>query len=376
MEGTRNPLENALVLSVQLSKFGTSRKVRDDMISEDGDVEKKPITTEAQKKRIKVSKKIYEGNATKQIDELFSQIKSHLKQYTIVGAMFKNGLYLTPEDHVSRTENFMIRCIEDLELLKWQVGEEYDSVIRQFSEELGPLFDASNYPGSDKVKSSYSIDYEWLSINVPAALERIDRDAHRRANERAEVRVQAAAERVEQVLLAAMQDLVSHLVERLTDIDDGKHKKFASNMVDKAREFFETFQSRNLTGAESLNNIAEQGLSLLQGVDLDSLKDQASMRERVRNGFESIKSNMSAMIQVAPRRAMDLSDGDDDDPVAPSPTVTNDRVNESGSPDVQVEIDAVHQADSEAEVATVSAVTDDLSVEVENTGYQPEFTLF
>ena len=323
MEGRRNPLENALVLSVQLGMFGTSRRVKDDMISEEGDVEDTPITTKSNKKRIKVTKKIYEGAATKLIDELFSRIKSHLKQYTIVGAMFRNGLYLTPEDHVRRTEDYIRRCIDDLDHLKWQVGEEYDIVLDQFEKELGPLFDRSNYPGAEKVKEAYSIEYEWLAINVPAALERIDRDAHQRANERAEIRIRAVSDRVEQILLANMQELIDHLVERLTDNSDGKKKKFASNMVDQARGFFQTFRARNLTGAESLNDLAQQGLSLLQGIDLDSLKDQAGMRERVRNGFETIKSNMAAMITVAPRRSLNLH--------AEIEAVANEERNETGT---------------------------------------------
>lgn len=313
MEGTRNPLENALVLSVQLSKFGSSRKVKDDMISEEGEAEEKPITTKSKKKRLKVSKKIYEGNATKLIDGLFSEINRYLKQYTIVGAMFRNGLYLTPEDHVRRTEEYILRCMEDLDHIKWQVGEEHDSVLNQFERELGPLFDRNNYPSAEKVKEAYGIEYEWLAINVPAALERIDRNAYRLANERAELRVQLVSDRVEQVLLESMRDLIEHLVDRLTDNSDGKRKKFSTKMVDQAREFFETFKTRNLTGAESLNDLAERGLSILDGVDLESLKDQASIREHVRESFETIKTSMAAMITVAPRRALNFQDETDSD---------------------------------------------------------------
>jgi hypothetical protein len=159
-----------------------------------------------------------------------------------------------------------------------------------------------------KVKSQFSIDYEFLALDVPAALRYINSSIWKREQEKAQARVQVVAERVEQIMTASMQELVEHLVERLTDTDDGKRKKFATNMVDKASDFFETFRSKNLTGAESLNDLAEQGLALLQGIDLDSLKNQVGVREQVREGFERIKSSMSAMITAAPRRALRLQD--------------------------------------------------------------------
>jgi hypothetical protein len=284
MEGQRNPLEQALCLSVTLHAFGTSRKVDPELVD-----------TDADRKLLKVSKRIFESNAMEQIKMLYGEIRSHLQRYTIVGAMFKSGLYLVPFDQVTQVESFIRGKQELLSYWVFQLGEEYEVVKERFREQLGSLYNESDYPFVSKVKSQFSIDYEFLALDVPAALRYINSDIWHSEQEKARIRVQAVAERIEQILTESMQDLIEHLVERLTDTDDGKRKKFATNMVDKARDFFETFRSKNLTGAESLNDLAEQGLVLLQGIDLDSLKNQARMRERVRDGFAEIKSRMSAM---------------------------------------------------------------------------------
>jgi len=338
MEGTRNPLENSLVLSLTLSSFGTTRKVKESMIGADDDVSEAPIKTDADKNLLKISKKIFQSNATDQIKTLYGEIRGYLSRYTIVGAMFRPGMYLSPYDHVTSIESYLREKVEMLDYWKFQLGEEYDGVKNDFQRQLGTLYNEADYPSSETVKSKYSIEYEWLAMNVPAALQHINSDIWQQEQQKAQIRVRAVADRIEEILTASMQELIEHLVDRLTDTDDGKRKKWRGDMVEKAREFFDTFRSRNLTGSEGLNDIAEQGLSLLNGIDLDSLKDQAAMRERVRTGFESIKSNMAAMITVAPRRSLNLQD------------------------EVQAETDAVHQTDYEAEVASVTPDTNDSDV--------------
>jgi hypothetical protein len=326
MEGTRNPLDNSLALSVSLHSFGTSRKVRPEMVE-----------TDADRTLLKVSKKIFGGNAMDQIKEIDGQICEHLGRYTISNALMKPGIYLVPLDHVERVEAFIAQRKSERDYWVYQLGEAYERSKIEYMNKMGSLANESDYPDVESVKAKFSVDYNFLAMDVPQKLQYINHCIWASEQEKAQARISVVAECVEQVLIASMHDLIDHVVERLTDTDGGKRKKFATNMVDKARGFFETLRSRNLTGAESLNALADQGLSILEGVDLDSLKDQAGMRERVRTRFESIKASMASMITVAPRRALNLQD----------------------------EIDAVHQADYEAEVASVTPITDDSDVNSE-----------
>jgi hypothetical protein len=297
MEGQRNPFEHSICLSVSLHNFGVTRKVSPELVE-----------TDADRKLLRVSKTIYASNSMEQIKELYGGIRSHLQTYTIVGAMFRSGIYVTPYDHVTIVEEYLKQKMEALEFWKYQLSEEYEIIQGQFQEKLGSLYRDSDYPSVDQMNGKIFIEYQWLALDVPGALRYINNGIWQSEQEKARARVQVIAENIEQIMTASLQELVDHLVERLTDTDDGKRKKFATNMVDKAREFFTTFRAKNLTGAESLNDLAEQGLSILDGVNLDQLKDQTALREHVRDQFKAIQSNMSAMITVAPRRALRLHD--------------------------------------------------------------------
>lgn len=339
MEGTRtNIFENAICLSVRKHSFGTNKKVKKTVVQEiaqrledeyeQATGERKTIDTEL----LRMSKKIYDSVAMKEIRQVYGDISNHLEMYTIVGAMMRPGVYVVPIDHVLNVETYLREQIDKLEFWVYQLGEEYDGVVDKYIEKLGPLASRSDYPSIDEVKSKYSIEYEFLAHDVPTKLQYINKGLWQREQEKAQARVMVYAEKIEQMLNASMLNLIEHLTERLTDDSDGKRKKFASNMIDKAREFFTTFKVKNVTGAESLNDVADQGLSLLEGVDLDSLKDQAELRERVRAGFESIKATMGGMIQAAPRRAITITD---DEVIGPSTGIVNDPVHEYGPPDAE-----------------------------------------
>jgi hypothetical protein len=115
MEGTRNPLDNSLALSVSLHSFGTSRKVRPEMVE-----------TDADRTLLRVSKKIFGCNAMDQIREIDGQIREHLGRYTISNALMKPGIYLVPLDHVERVETFIAEKKSERDYWVYQLGEEYE----------------------------------------------------------------------------------------------------------------------------------------------------------------------------------------------------------------------------------------------------------
>ena len=110
MEGTRNPLDNSLALSVSLHSFGTSRKVRPEMVE-----------TNADRKLLKVSKKIFGCNAMEQIKEIDGQICEYLGRYTISKALMKAGIYLVPLDHVERVEAFIAQMKSERDYWAYQL---------------------------------------------------------------------------------------------------------------------------------------------------------------------------------------------------------------------------------------------------------------
>jgi hypothetical protein len=85
---------------------------------------------------LKVSKKIFESNALKQIIDVDSQIRDYLGRYSIVNAMMKPGIYLVPIDYVQQVEQFIQSKSETRDYWVFQIGEEYESVKLEFSEKL------------------------------------------------------------------------------------------------------------------------------------------------------------------------------------------------------------------------------------------------
>jgi hypothetical protein len=99
-----------------------------------------------------------------------------------------------------------------------------------------------------------------------------------------------------------MQELVGRLVERLTPGADGKKKAFGAGALDKAREFLDTFQARNLTGDTAMEQLVEQAQALLAGADPEKIRSDELFRGELQARFSEIGQQLDALVIEAPVR--------------------------------------------------------------------------
>jgi hypothetical protein len=313
MEGTRrNIFDNALCLSVRKHKFGTNKKVDKEMVQEIlASYRQDESTTQIDSDLVNLTKKIYDSPALKEIRKIYSEVNQFLERYTVVGALLKPGTYVVPDDHVDAVDRTLREKIEALQPHLKQLREEYEAHVELHLEKLGALGSYKDYPSADEVVQKFKIEYEFLAHDVPQKLRYINSKIWQREQEKAQERVAVVAERIEQILIAQTAELVDYMIERLTDHSDGKRKKFATHMIDRAKEFFETLRTKNLTGSEEVDQLARRGQEILDGVELDQLKDDQQLRQQIRARFEEVKDMMASMIVAAPRRAIRLRGNSD-----------------------------------------------------------------
>ena len=105
-----------------------------------------------------------------------------------------------------------------------------------------------------------------------------------------------AADEIQQVLRAALSELVGHMRDRLKEGPDGKPLKFKESTVSKLVEFLDTFEFRNVTDDTELKGLVEKTRNLLKGVNTDELRTTAQVRAKVQSGMAEIASELDAMV--------------------------------------------------------------------------------
>lgn len=299
-----NPLENSLCLSLTLGKFGVSKKVKNDSI----EVVKEYNELETDKTLLKVSKKIFDSEIYQKICSLDGGVNQYLKAHTIINVLMKTGLYLVPLGKVVDIENYLQTKKQERSELVQQLKTEYNSIKEYFEEHLGSLYNEKDYPTAERMTSKFFMEISWVAFDVPAKLKAISENIFQREAAHAKEQIQVIAERVEELLCSSTDKLLKHLIERLEDRSDGKQKKFDSDMIDRAREFFTELKSRNITSSDRLNDLANDGLSLLEGVNAIGLRNSGTFRNETRVQFIKMQESLTNMIQSQPNRGLRITD--------------------------------------------------------------------
>ena len=102
------------------------------------------------------------------------------------------------------------------------------------------------------------MSWEFPSVEPPDYLRRLSPDLYREEAARVAARFDEAVQLAEQMFLAELSDLVSHLSERLSGQGDGKPKIFRDSAVENLTEFFQRFRRLHVGGEDQLEEIVSR----------------------------------------------------------------------------------------------------------------------
>jgi hypothetical protein len=166
--------------------------------------------------------------------------------------------------------------------------------------DLGVMFNDSDYPAADIVRSKF--DFDVAAEQMPVAndfrvalgtgeADKIRADIERRFNDAMSGAARAAWERI--------AERVGHMAEKLRAFKPsaGKGDKadgiFRDSLVDNVRELVAVLPSLNITGDAALTRIADRMQRELCAVDASALRDSDSARNAVAESAESIMAEVA-----------------------------------------------------------------------------------
>jgi hypothetical protein len=289
-------MQRTVALVVTFGGIGNRRKVSTSQIE-----------VEADKEWLSVSKKLIEADELEAIHHLDAKIKSYLDTRALP-SLFKRGIFLLPISLVEEVNVKLSSYSHDRRMLVDALVKVYTSHVKEAKIRLRDLYNEQDYPTKEQLRAAFTISWQFTSFNTPAALNQISRELYEAEKAKAEACWVEAREAIQQLLRANMQEMVNHLVDKLSPGEEGKKKIFRDTAVSKFQEFLQTFDARNVTDDAQLKKLVDQAKNLLEGVDPQVLRSNEGARDSVRAGFEKIKAAIDPMIVVKPRRAIQLDD--------------------------------------------------------------------
>lgn len=194
-----------------------------------------------------------------------------------------------------------------MESLQQELAEAVRGLDRHYSElktaardRLGSLYNPADYPA--ELTGLFQVSWDFPSVEPPNYLRELSPELYEQECERAAARFDEAVRLAEQAFIEELQDLVSHLTERLNGQADGRPKVFRDSAVNNLAEFFQRFQQLNIRSNDDLDQLVSQCQRVVRGVEPQSLRDDQGLRQQVASQLSQVENMLDGLLVDRPRR--------------------------------------------------------------------------
>lgn len=292
---TANELRQTMgAVKLSFSWLGTQRKLSDLQTKQAAD------TFHAATDLVTASKRLIDTkNATyRTLTAIKSQASSYWRSMTLPYP--QEGVRLIKQSDVAAFEDKMREFKEQLAAAASNLQLEYESIKEAAREKLGDLFNPLDYPPT--LEGVFEIKWEYPPVEPPNYLMTFNPELYAQEQSRIQQRFEAAVIMAEDAFAEQLQEMIAHLIERLTDEPDGTKKTFRASAIENFKEFYENFRRMNVRSNAQLDGLIQQANDLVAGIDPADLRKNSDLRRNLSQQMTTVKTALDTMITNAPRR--------------------------------------------------------------------------
>ena len=261
-------------------------------------------TFQADEKRVRASKVLIDTKhpAYRAATIVKSQAQAYLRGISLPYP--QNGIRLIRRTDVDQFENQMLSFRERLDDAVENLRDHYEALKADARERLGELYNESDYPAN--LDNVFSLNWEYPSVEPPKYLLRFNPELYQQEQARIQQRFEQAVVLAENAFAERLQELVDHLLERLSESSDGTPKSFKKSTIENFQEFYNEFKRLNVRGNTELDALIGRANELVSGVSADALRNSHTLRDRLSNQMGEVSQALDNLMQNAPRRRIIL----------------------------------------------------------------------
>ncbi len=257
---------------------------------------------------VHVRKELLDPDVLSALNGMRARMVRVLRANSVRCSMLAGGMWLVPIGRAEAVDKLLSEHLKERGRLVADLLDKYDAHRRAAKKRLGKLYREDDYPTPAEIRKAYSVSRRFLSFNVPAALEGLNKELYQRELARVEAEVAEASSEIRAALREAFAGLVAHLAEKLTPGEDGKARVFKDTTVAKLQDFLATFAARDLTGDTQLSALAKKAQGVLDGLDTGALRTEDDVRGKVLGAMQEIQSKLTDMNVIVRTRKISVEE--------------------------------------------------------------------
>ena len=254
----------------------------------------------AQSQAISAAKRLIDtrNELYRNLTAIKSKITRYWKEASL--AFPEPGIRLIPQNRIEEFDQAMQSFEAELSNAVVLFDQSFAELKEAARIRLGDLFDASDYPVS--LADEFSVQWDFPNVTAPDYLRRLNPEVYRQQARLVAERFEEAVAMAEQAFIEELEQLVSHLAERLAGTEDGKPKVFRDSTLTNLSDFFHRFRELNVNSNEQLDELVKSCEQLVSGVAPQSLRDNDSLRQSLSSNLESVRGSLDDLMVELPRR--------------------------------------------------------------------------
>jgi hypothetical protein len=180
-------------------------------------------------------------------------------------------------------------------------GQVYLQQIAEAQKDLGPQFNADDYPTLEEFLKEFDMTFKILTFSTPEKLKITSPKVYamEKAKESEQLKLASVEIRAAQRVLLA--EYVNKLLETLKPTE-GKKKKLHKATVEKLQDFLITFDLRNVTDDAELKTQVDKLQLIMAGVDTEKIKNSDNLKADIIKSFSEASEFVSNLPEVKGRK--------------------------------------------------------------------------
>lgn len=292
---TANELRQTMgAVKLSFSWLGTQRKLSDVQTKQAAD------TFHAATDLVTASKRLIDtkNETYRTLTAIKSQASSYWRSMTLPYP--QDGVRLIKQADVIAFEDKMREFRERLAAAAANLQLEYETIKNAAREKLGELYNPNDYPAT--LEGVFDVRWEYPPVEPPNYLMTFNPELYEQEQQRIQQRFESAVVMAENAFAEQLQEMVEHLIERLTDEPGGEKKVFRNAAVENFKDFYENFRRMNVRSNAQLEGLIQQANDLVSGVDVKELRANKNLRQDLSQQMSQVKTALDSLITNAPRR--------------------------------------------------------------------------
>lgn len=270
---------------------------------------------------VRLSKRLLDSEELRAVRELDGQFRARIRggsrtvgtagaRYPTPGlslpSLIRAGVYAIPISSIAQ----VVAEVTEYSTARAALVNEFVTMYPTRMEEartlLGANFDEADYPTVPALVRAFAVRWRFIQIGVPRSMASISKELYASEVARAREEGDRLIEASRALLLAEIQGLLAHMMERLAPAEDGKKKTFHRATLPNFLDAIALIRGRDIADVPAIHDALAKMERAVEGIDADYLKDFVPVRAEVAAKFAAIRRDVDAAVIAAPTRRISL----------------------------------------------------------------------